>query len=111
MCLLCMQSTNHSSTLSLVNNWCQGKSCCVLYCRFKEPWKVMTVCFYDFMVYSLPLYYLEFQKRTALSKMDSSDLLVKYKRLVQTKKDELEYKYNPVWYTSLLKHYIIDQLL
>ena len=28
--------------------------------------------------------------------MDSSDLLVKYKRLVQTKKDELEYKYNPV---------------
>ena len=71
----------------------------------------MTVCFYDFMVYSLPLYYLEFQKRTALSKMDSSDLLVKYKRLVQTKKDELEYKYNPVWYTSLLKHYIIDQLL
>ena len=41
--------------------------------------------------------------------MDSSDLLVKYKRLVQTKKDELEYKYNPVWYTSLLKHtYIID---
>ena len=53
--------------------------------------------------------YLEFQKRTVLRKMDSSDLLVKYKRLVQTKKDELEYKYNPVWYTSLLKHtYIID---